>query len=152
MRRAFSVFSLFVFGLVIFNLAALAGSPAWAERTPAPAGARVYIISPADGATVTNPVTVLFGLDGMGVAPAGVDTPATGHHHLLIDVGLPQGDDLNYSVPADENHLHFGGGQTQTTLELAPGPHTLQLLLGDENHVPHDPPVASDKITIMVTE
>jgi len=117
-------------------------------RTPAPAGAAVYFISPANGAVVTSPVTVMFGLKGIGVAPAGVDNPRTGHHHLLIDVAkLPA---MDSPVPTDANHKHFGGGQTETTVELAPGTHTLQLLLGDMSHIPHDPPILSEKITITV--
>ena len=116
--------------------------------TPAPEGAEVYIISPLDGQSVSNPVTVKFGLKGMGVAPAGTDTPKTGHHHLLIDVAnLPP---LDKPIPADTNHKHFGAGQTETTLELTPGKHTLQLIMGDKNHVPHTPPVMSKKITITV--
>ena len=119
-------------------------------RTPSPEGATAYIISPTDGATVSNPVEVRFGLKGMGVAPAGVDKAKTGHHHLLIDVEkLP---DLDKPVPADDHHRHFGGGQTEVTLELTPGEHTLQLLLGDQTHIPHDPPVISEKITITVKE
>jgi hypothetical protein len=116
--------------------------------TPAPEGAKVYFISPQDGETVTSPVTVRFGLSGMGVAPAGTDRPHTGHHHLLIDLDAPPA--LDRPLPADENHVHFGGGQTETTIELDPGAHTLQLLLGDMNHVPHDPPVLSEKIRIEV--
>jgi hypothetical protein len=115
-----------------------------------PAGAAPYIISPADGATVKSPVTVVFGLKGMGVAPAGVEKAKTGHHHLLIDTDLPSGDDLDLPIDADEHHVHFGGGQTETTVELSPGKHTLQLLMGDANHVPHNPPLASKKITITV--
>ncbi len=117
-------------------------------RTPAPAGASVYFIAPVNGEVVTSPVTVRFGLKGIGVAPAGVDNPKTGHHHLLIDVvNLPA---MDSSVPADANHKHFGGGQTETTIELAPGTHTLQLLLADKNHIPHDPPILSEKISITV--
>jgi hypothetical protein len=115
-----------------------------------PEGAAPYIISPADGATVKSPVTVVFGLKGMGVAPAGVEKEKTGHHHLLIDTDLPSGEDLDYPIDADEQHVHFGGGQTETTVELAPGQHTLQLLMGDANHVPHNPPLASDIVTITV--
>lgn len=107
----------------------------------------VYIIEPTDGAVVSNPVKVVFGLKGMGVAPAGVERDKTGHHHLIIDAELP---DLKAPIPADENYRHFGGGQTETTLELSPGQHTLQLLLGDFVHIPHDPPVMSKKITITV--
>ncbi|UCH50166.1 MAG: DUF4399 domain-containing protein [Betaproteobacteria bacterium] len=122
-------------------------APATFARTPAPSDAEVYIISPQDGDTVTSPVTVKFGLRGMGVAPAGVDTPNTGHHHLLIDTGPPA---LNAPIPADDNHKHFGGGQTETVIELAPGKHTLQLIMGDKLHFPHEPPVMSRKITITV--
>ena len=116
--------------------------------TAAPSGAEVYIISPADGATVGQEFTVSFGLKGMGVAPAGVSKEHTGHHHLLVDVTeLPA---AGQPIPADANHIHFGGGQTQTTLKLAPGTHTLQLELGDQNHVPFDPAVVSKKITVQV--
>ena len=115
--------------------------------TPSPADAEVYIISPVDGDTVSSPVTVQFGLKGMGVAPAGIDKPKTGHHHLLIDTGVPA---LDAPVPADANHKHFGGGQTETSIELAPGKHTLQLIMGDLQHVPHEPAVISRKITIIV--
>jgi hypothetical protein len=111
-------------------------------------GAEVYIISPEDGATVSNPVTVKFGLKGMGVAPAGIESPNTGHHHMLIDVAdLPA---LDKPLPADEQHKHFGGGQTEAAIELSPGKHTLQLIMGDRLHIPHNPPVISDKITITV--
>lgn len=118
------------------------------ERTPAPDGAAVVIIQPANGAIVTSPVTVQFGLEGMGVAPAGVEWESTGHHHLLIDVDEVASYDE--PIPADDNHRHFGGGQTQVTVELEPGEHTLQLLLGDWQHVPHHPPIASERITITV--
>lgn len=117
------------------------------DRTPAPEGASVYIISPSNGETVETPVTVRFGAQGVGVAPAGVGRENTGHHHLLIDTGMP---DLDQPIPADDHHVHFGGGQTETTLELAPGEHTLRLLMGDANHVPHDPPIASAPVTITV--
>lgn len=127
----------------------VAGLPA-AAQSPWPEGTEVYFISPEDGATVQNPVTVVFGLRGAGVAPAGVEQENTGHHHLLIDVDLPTGEDLANPLPSDDNHRHFGGGQTQTTIELAPGAHTLQLLLGDWSHIPHDPPIASEQITITV--
>lgn len=117
-------------------------------RTPAPEGAEVYIVSPKDGDRVTSPVRVVFGLKGMGVAPAGVEKTNTGHHHLLIDLEAPPA--LDKPLPADEQHKHFGGGQTEVTIELAPGQHTLQLLLADHNHIPHDPPVMSEVITIVV--
>ena len=110
--------------------------------------ASAYIISPANGEVVSSPVLVKFGLRGMGVAPAGVAKHNTGHHHLLIDVDtLP---DLTKPVPADKNHRHFGGGQTEVSLELSPGEHTLQLLLGDEAHIPHNPAVVSEKIRVRV--
>ncbi len=119
-----------------------------ADRTPSPPGAVVYFISPSDGATVSNPVTIRFGLKGMGVAPAGTEKDKTGHHHLLIDVAaLPP---LDEPIPMDDQHRHFGGGQTEVTLDLPPGEHTLQLLLGDLNHIPHEPPVLSPKITVTV--
>jgi hypothetical protein len=116
-------------------------------RSPAPKDAELYFISPQDGATVKSPVTVRFGLRGMGVAPAGVAIENTGHHHLLIDAELPPPD---LPVPADANHVHFGKGQTEAAVTLAPGRHRLQLLLGDHLHIPHDPPVASKPITIIV--
>lgn len=132
--------------LAALVLAALA-APAWAGPTKAPSGAKAYIISPHDGATVSSPVTVQFGLKGMGVAPAGVNKPKTGHHHLLIDTSAPN---ANAPIPNDAKHKHFGGGQTEAQIELSPGKHTLQMLLGDHGHVPHNPPVMSEKITITV--
>ena len=115
--------------------------------TPSPKGAKAYIISPADGATVSSPIKVQFGLHGMGVAPAGVDKAKTGHHHLLINTDAPE---MNKPIPKDANHKHFGGGQTEVMLDLKPGKHTLQLLLGDKRHMPHSPVVLSEKITIIV--
>ena len=120
-------------------------------RTAAPAGAEVYFQAPADGAEVSSPFTVRFGLRGMGVAPAGVTAPDTGHHHLLIDVAELPPDNL--PLPAIENQfVHFGAGQTETEISLPPGRHTLQLVLGDALHIPHDPPVRSERITITVVE
>jgi len=116
-------------------------------RTPSPADAKVYIISPKNGATVHGPVTVRFGLSGMGVAPAGTVADNTGHHHLIIDSPLPP---MDQPLPKDDTHLHFGKGQTETVLTLKPGKHTLQLVLGDAEHIPHDPPVVSEQITIWV--
>jgi hypothetical protein len=117
-----------------------------AEKTASPAGAQLYIVSPQSGATVTQTFNVVFGLQGMGVAPAGVQANNTGHHHLLVDgAALP---DMN--APLGAAVTHFGGGQTQTTLTLTPGQHTLQLILGDHLHTPHNPPVVSEKITITV--
>lgn len=118
------------------------------ERTPSPAGAEVYIIAPKDGAKVHAPVLVQFGLKGMGIAPAGVKFDNTGHHHLLIDTNPPA--DLSAPLPASDKIVHFGKGQTETTLNLAPGKHTLQLLLADQSHIPHNPPVLSQKISITV--
>ena len=127
----------------------VAAAAVWAqERTPSPSGAEVYIISPKDGAKVSSPVQVQFGLKGMGVAPAGVKFDNTGHHHLLVDADAPA--DLTAPLPATDRIVHFGKGQTETTLTLPPGKHTLQLLLGDQAHVPHNPPVISKKITITV--
>jgi hypothetical protein len=116
-------------------------------RSPAPKDVELYIISPVDGETVSNPVTVRFGLRGMGIAPAGIAMENTGHHHLLIDAEPPP---YNLPVPADANHVHFGKGQTEATVTLAPGRHRLQLLLADHLHVPHDPPVVSRPVTITV--
>lgn len=135
-----------ILSLALFLAAPLLAGPL--PRTPAPAGAKVYFISPAADAELSSPVTVRFGLSGMGVAPAGTIKENTGHHHLLVDVETLPAMDL--PLPNDANHRHFGGGQTEITLELPPGKHTLQLLLGDANHIPHDPPVLSDKISIEV--
>ena len=128
---------------------------AFAGETPSTPGAEVYFVNLADGDTVEGPLKVVFGLSGMGVAPAGVDMPGTGHHHLFINrPPLGQGEDgadeVDYNIPADENHIHYGGGQTEAVLELTPGTHTLQLVLGDKDHIPHNPPVVSDVITVTV--
>lgn len=125
---------------------ATADAPAL-PRTPSPDGAQVYFVAPADGATVQNPVSIEFGLDGMTVVPAGVEEPASGHHHLIVDADLPV---LSLPIPANENYIHFGDGSSRTEQTLPPGTHTLQLLLGDHLHIPHDPPVASEVITITV--
>jgi hypothetical protein len=121
--------------------------PAALPRTAAPAGARVYFISPSNGQVVRGDVTVRFGLVGMGVAPAGSVAEGSGHHHLVIDSPTPA---LDQPLPKDDRHLHFGKGQTETVLKLAPGKHTLQLVLADGNHVPHQPPVVSERISITV--
>lgn len=128
---------------------------AFGQGLPSAEGASVYFVNLEDGATVSSPVKVLFGLSGMGVAPAGTEAELTGHHHLLIDrPPLGEGEygdeEFMYGLPADDNHIHFGGGQTEVTLDLAPGTHTLQLVLGDMNHVPHSEPVMSEQITINV--
>ncbi|HMO08073.1 MAG TPA: DUF4399 domain-containing protein [Paracoccaceae bacterium] len=124
-------------------------------QTASPDGARLYFVNLEDGARVTPPVTVVFGLSGMGVAPAEVERANTGHHHLLINrPPLGEGEfgaeEFTLAVPNDDNHRHFGGGQTQVTLELPAGEHSLQLVLGDHGHVPHDPPVVSERIVIVV--
>ena len=118
------------------------------NASSSPAGATVYFISPAPGEHVKSPVTVRFGLAGMGVAPAGLPVKNTGHHHLLIDV--KDTPNLNEPLPSTKNIKHFGLGQTQTELELPPGSHTLRLVLGDHVHIPHSPPVMSNTITITV--
>jgi len=134
---------------LILTALCLSASLAFAqERTPAPAGAEVYLIAPKDGARVHSPVLVLFGLKGMGIAPAGIKFDNTGHHHLLIDTDAPA--DLSAPLPATDKIVHFGKGQTETSLTLAPGKHTLQLLLADQNHIPHSPPLLSRRITITV--
>ena len=122
-------------------------APAAMARTPSTDGAQVFFITPADGEVVSNPIHVAFGLNGMEVVPAGDNRPGSGHHHLVIDAGLP---DFGLPVPADQHHIHFGGGSSQVELTLPAGQHTLQLLLADYQHVPHDPPVFSKRITITV--
>lgn len=139
MKKKLSIFS----GLI---LAAGLSATLLAQPSPAPEGASVYIVSPQNGDTVGTTFTVVFGLSGMGVAPAGIEMPNTGHHHLLINKdSLP---DLGQALGADV--MHFGLGQTETSVTLEPGQHTLQLVLGDHMHVPHNPPVMSEKITITV--
>ncbi|MGR3501805.1 DUF4399 domain-containing protein [Pseudaestuariivita sp.] len=138
-------------------LAATLATAALAGETPSNPDARVYFINVEDGATVSGPVFLQFGLSGMGVAPAGTEAEMTGHHHILINRAPfgegPDDADMNENgLYADDNHKHFGKGQTETTLELSAGTHTLQLVLGDLYHVPHDPIVASEQITITVTE
>jgi len=120
------------------------------ERSTSPAGAEVYIISPANGAKVTSPVVVRFGLKGMGIAPAGIKMDNTGHHHLFIDTELPT--ELDKPIPAavEGKIMHFGKGQTEASLTLTPGKHTLQLLLGDYLHIPQNPALVSKKVTITV--
>ena len=120
-----------------------------AERTPAPEGAAVYILWPKNGQVISGGnLWIRMGLRGAGVCPAGVARAGTGHHHLLIDTELPP---LDESIPSDRSHLHFGGGETEARVEgLPPGEHTLQLLLGDQDHVPHEPPLYSKKITVIV--
>jgi hypothetical protein len=141
-----------IVGIAAIGLACcIIGEPAVAaERRPAPEGAVAYIIWPTDGAVVPGGKFWLrMGLSGAGIAPAGIDRPHTGHHHLIVDADLPP---LDQPIPNDKTHLHFGAGQTEVRIELPPGRHTLQLLLGDADHVPHDPPVMSKKITITVPQ
>ncbi len=141
-----------------FAIVALTLSATFAQaggETPSNPDATVYFVNLSDGDTVNSPVTIVFGLSGMGVAPAGTEKENTGHHHLLIDrpplgEGEDGADELAYGLPADDNHIHFGGGQTEVTLDLAAGEHTLQLVLGDAGHVPHATPIVSDVITITV--
>lgn len=135
--------------LFLIGVPGLAQDKVYTSR-PAPDGARVYIIWPANGQLIRGGKFWLrMGLSGMGVAPAGVDKPNTGHHHVLIDAPLPP---LDQPIPNDKRHLHFGAGQTEARIELPPGRHTLQLVLGDADHVPFKPELASKQITIVVPE
>lgn len=140
MKRYVSIAAVLAVGISAVAIAQI-------KRSPAPTGAEVYFISPTDGATVTSPVTVRFGLKGMGVVPAGLAFDGAGHHHLIVDAKTPA---LDASIPADANHIHFGKGQTETSIQLKPGKHTLQLVVGDHLHVPHDPAVMSKVITVTV--
>jgi hypothetical protein len=133
--------------VVVLALILAAAGNAYAAGRPSPEGASVYIVTPANGEVVSSPVKIVFGLSGMGVAPAGMDKTNTGHHHLLVDTPLP---DLATPIPSTDNYRHFGGGQTEVVIELAPGTHTLQLLFADYTHTAHVPPVVSEQITITV--
>jgi hypothetical protein len=117
------------------------------NKVAAVSGTSLYFINLQNGDSVASPVNVQFGLRGMGVAPAGIEKAATGHHHLLVDVADL---DINAGIPVSDNHRHFGAGQTEASVALKPGVHTLQLVLGDQNHIPHHPVVMSDRITITV--
>ena len=130
-------------GLLLCSTAAVQ-----AQQHVMPEAARVHILWPEDGQVIHGPFWVRMGLSGAGIAPAGVAKDGTGHHHILIDTPLPN---LDEPIPNDRNHLHFGLGQTEARLDLPPGQHTLQLLLGDENHMPHHPPLYSKQITVTVT-
>lgn len=136
-------------GLAVLAAIAVASLTPAAAQTPAPAGAKVYFINLKNGSEVTSPFLVQFGLTGMGIAPAGVEKPNTGHHHLLIDAQLTE-DQMKEAIPADDTHKHFGGGQTEAMVTLPQGQHTLQLVLADWTHIPHVPPVMSEPITITV--
>ena len=118
-----------------------------AQGKPAPKDALLYFVWPQNGTVIKGGFWCRFGLRNMGVAPKGTDIPHTGHHHVLIDAELPPMDE---AIPSDRNHLHFGAGETEARIELPPGKHTLQLLLGDKDHIPHDPPIYSKKITVIV--
>jgi len=137
------------FGSVVVSMLAAAFPAVAPAQTAAPANAMVYFINVKDGDTVKSPFKIQFGLSGMGVAPAGVEKPKTGHHHVLVDATLTP-EQAKEPIPADEHHLHFGGGQTETTVTLTPGRHTLQLVLGDWSHVPFNPPIVSPVITVEV--
>lgn len=133
------------------GMAAAEGHTAW----PASEDAQVYFINLEDGATVEAPVLVQMGVRGMGVAPAGTEVEGTGHHHILVDrpplgEGKTGQDEFQVTLPADDNHIHYGGGQTEAMLDLDPGEHTLQMVFGDPNHVPFGPQMVSDVITITV--
>ncbi len=135
-----------LFKLLLLTILTSAAAALELPKSASPEGAHLYIISPADGAVVSNPVKINFGLKGMGVSPAGFDAKATGHHHLLVDTEtLPSLD-----LPLGADVLHFGAGQTEAEIELAPGTHTLQLILGNYLHIPHNPAVISKKITVTV--
>jgi hypothetical protein len=127
--------------------AATVSEPPQIPRTASSEGASVFFITPADGETVANPISIEFGIAGMDVVKAGNNQPHSGHHHLLIDTELP---DLGLPIPADEHHVHFGDGSVSTQISLPPGEHKLQMLLGDHLHIPHNPPLTSAQITITV--
>jgi hypothetical protein len=140
----------FTFALAAIGFVAFSSSALSAEPRPMRDDARVYIIWPSDGQVIPGgKFWVRMGLSNAGIAPAGIEKPNTGHHHILVNTELPPMDE---EIPNDKNHLHFGAGQTEARLELPPGRHTLQLILGDEHHIPHNPPLYSKKITIIVTE
>jgi hypothetical protein len=140
MMKAFPM----MIALMLVSFGAAADMP----LSPSPAGARVFFVEPADGATVPATFTVKFGVEGMTIAPAGTDQPHSGHHHLLIDVA--EAPDMKQPLPANEHVVHFGKGQTETQVTLPPGKHTLQLVFANYLHIPHDPPVVSKQITVTV--
>ena len=137
-------YSNFLFFIILLSLTGIVQSSVSQQDIPP----KLYIISPTDGSTVKNPIKIIFGLSGMGVAPAGVEMANTGHHHLLIDLDILP--DKNLPIPSDERHRHFGAGQTETSVNLTPGTHTLQLMLGDHYHMQFKKSVASKKIIINV--
>jgi len=135
--------------IIALGACLLAAFAVAADRIAAPAGAEVYFIAPQNGAKLHSPVTIKFGLKGMGIAPAGIKFDNTGHHHLLVDTDLSEVK-LDAPMPATDKIVHFGKGQTETTLTLPPGKHTLQLVFADYLHQSFDPPLTSKKITITV--
>lgn len=155
MSRYLLIFAIFVFSSACAQeeAAQTTGDDAAAVqsmdlRSPAPEDARIFFVNLEDGATVSSPFAVEFGLEGMAVVPAGTEQEFSGHHHLLIDQDeLPA---LDMPIPSDSVHVHYGQGQTSTELTLSPGEHTLQIVLGNHLHIPHDPPVVSEKITVVV--
>jgi len=151
MKSVLKVVGLIAYLMVGAGLS-IADQPAAPGASASPTGAEVYFVDLADGAKVNNPVVVHFGLKGMGIAPAGIQMESTGHHHLFIDTDVPT--DLTKPIPAavEGKLMHFGKGQTEVSLTLSPGKHTLQLLLGDYLHTPHSPAVMSKKITITVVK
>ena len=143
-------FSSISFSSLVCSSAIVLATAALAQtQTPSPQGAAVYFINLKDGDTVTSPFKVQFGLTGMGIAPVGVQNERTGHHHLVIDTKLSD-EELKRPIAADAKHVHFGGGQTEAMVTLPPGGHTLQLVLGDWSHIPHNPPVMSAVISVTV--
>ncbi len=141
-----------IYFVAAIALAAVTAHAASGEPMQAhwPAGAKVFFVEPKNGAETSGPVKVVMGVQGIEIAPAGTDKPDTGHHHVLIDTDVPTGEKALAPLPADDHIKHFGKGQTETTLTLAPGKHTLQLVVGDGNHIPYDPALASEKIVITV--
>lgn len=137
-----SVIAFLVFGTLVCG--STLGGP-----THSPGGAELYFVDLKDGATIPTKVVIRFGLRGMGIAPAAEDRENTGHHHLLIDAELPS---LDQPILNDANHLHFDAGETEAEITLAPGTHTLQLLLGDKDHIAHNPPVMSLRIRVVARE
>ena len=135
--------------LLLVGMFVTAGATCASAQTPSPPDAKVYFINLKDGAEVDSPFLVQFGLSGMGIAPAGIEKPNTGHHHPIIDTTLTP-EESKQPIPADDHHLHFGAGQTEAMVTLPKGEHTLQLVLGDWTHIPHVPPVMSDVITVTV--
>jgi Domain of unknown function (DUF4399) len=138
-------------GLIVLSVVVAGAAHAQTKGgpTPSPPGAAVYFVDIKEGATLPPKPTIHFGLRNMGVAPAGSDRENSGHHHLIIDAPTPA---LDRPLPNDFNHLHFGAGQTEAEVSLTPGKHTLQLILGDKDHIPHNPPVMSERISVTVGE